>query len=416
MPQPYPDNRFPPIVKGKISEIYPWIGFGTDHLTYLVYYLRKFLKISSEDQSVDRIIKDFFICQNIYLLDSGRSAILVALRALGLKPGEEVLLSAFNCSAVAEAIIQAGGIIKFIEINSKAGLDLDSIKKTIGPKTKGIIVTHVYGLVDDLGDLSNLCKSQEIFLINDLAQTLEDPVANKRLNAYGDVAIYSFGPEKHLFALGGGALVTHRNDLIAQIEKNLPKETVSDRALFLVLVERWKYYFTFFALEYLKAFTPLLKRLEVIYSFSPFKTIRLSSQAIKPRLMHSVQKSILARKLRSYSVYLAKTIENFNQIRDKLKDTLFYSDQTLPLYATFRVDPKSRFDMAKYLAKRGVQTVWNYLPLYKADSLGSAELSETEKLWQEVLSIPFRYPMTAGRVNRICRIIDSFTENENSRD
>lgn len=416
MSQSYPDNRFPPIIKGKISEIYPWIGFGKDHLTYLVYNLRKFLKISSENQPVDRIIKDFFICPNIYLLDSGRSAILVALKALGLKPGEEVLLSAFNCSAVAEAIMQAGGIIKFIEINSKAGLDLESIKNTISPKTKGIIVTHVYGLVDNLEDLSNFCKSREIFLINDLAQTLEDPVADKKLNTYGDVAIYSFGPEKHLFALGGGALVTHRDDLMAQIEKNLPKETVSDRSLFLVLVERWKYYFTFFALKYLKAITALLKRLGVIYSFLPHKTVQISSQLIKPRLMHPVQKSMLARKLRLYNVYLAKTIENFNQTRNKLKAHLFYSDQRLPLYATFRVDPKSRFDMAKYLAKRGVQTVWNYLPLYKADNLGSVELPETEKLWQEVLSIPFRYPMTTERVNQICRIINSYIENEDSRD
>ena len=143
---------------------------------------------------------------------------------------------------MAEAIKQAGGIIRFVDINSEAGLNFDSLTKAIGPRTKGLIVTHIYGLVDNLEELHNFCKSQNIFLINDLAQTLEH-LAGPKLNTYGDVALYSFGPEKHLFALGGGALVTHRQDLTAPIEKNLPVETVSDGSLFLVLAERWKYYF-----------------------------------------------------------------------------------------------------------------------------------------------------------------------------
>lgn len=416
MLQPNPDNRFPPIIRGKISEIYPWIGFGKDHLIYLVYYLRKFFKINLENQPADRIIKNFFNCPNIYLLDSCRSAILVALKSLGLKHEEEVLITAFTCPAVAESIIQAGGVVKFVEINSQAGLDLTSIKNTISPKTRGIIVTHSYGLIDDLEKLTSFCQSQKLFLINDLAQTLEDPISEKRLNAYGDLSVYSFGPEKHLFALGGGALVTHQADLVAQIEKNLPKETVSDWSLFLSLVERWKYYFTFFALKYLKITAPLLKRLQVIYNFSAFKIVQLSSWSIQPKFMHPIQKSILARKLISYSVDITKTIENFNQIRNNLKAHLFYSDQILPLYATLRVDAKSRFEMARYLAKKGVQTVWNYLPLYKADNFDSLVLPETEQLWQKVLSIPFRYPMTTERVNQICGIINSYVENANSRD
>lgn len=416
MPQSYLDQRFPPIVKGWISEIYPWIGLGKDHLSYLGYWIRRFSKLRSHNESADRIIGVFLNCPNIYLLDSGRSAILIALQALGLKPGEEVLLSAFNCPAVAEAITQAGGIIKFVDINADAGLNLDSIKNVVGAKTKGLIVAHTYGLIDDLENLSSFCRIQGLFLINDLAQTLENPDSENKLNIYGDVSIYSFGPEKHLFALGGGALVTHRNDLIAQIENNLPKEAVSDHSLFLVLAERWKYYFTFFASKYFKFIGPLLKRLGLIFSFTSVKTIQLSTQLIKPRLMHPVQKSILARKLESYNVYLAKTIENFNQIKNKLKVPLLYSNRILPLYATLRVDAQSRYELAKYLANRGIPTVWNYLPLYKVGSLSSAELPATEKLWPEVLSIPFRYPMTIERINEICRIINSNRENADPRD
>lgn len=417
MKQPQLDNRFPPVINGKISEIYPWGGFLGDHLTFLIYYVKKFLKIKidSNNKLVDPTIKDFFNCQNIYLLDSGRSALVIALKVLGLNPGEEVLLSAFNCAAVAESIIQAGGIIKFVDINSKAGLDINSIKNTISSKTKCIIVTHIYGLVDDLEELSSLCKSRGIFLINDLAQTLENTSSDKKLNTYGDISIYSFGAEKHLFALGGGALVTHRNDLIYQVKKNLPQKTVSDRALFLLLLERWKYYFTFFSLKYLKFIILPLKQLGVIYSFSPFKTIHINDQLIKPKFMHPIQKTLLIKKLRLYKIYFDKTTENFNFLKNELNIHLLYKDQQMPLYATVYIDAGSRFNLAEYLSKRGVQTVWNYFPLYKTGNTNIKGLDETEKLWQRVLSIPFRYPMTNKRVKQICEIINVYKNNENPR-
>jgi dTDP-4-amino-4,6-dideoxygalactose transaminase len=413
MKQPQLDNRFPPVINGKISEIYPWSGFFGDHLTLFICYVKKFFKINSKEEPVDQTIKDFFNCQNIYLLDSGRSALVIALKALGLNPGEEVLLSAFNCTAVAESIIQAGGIIKFVDINSKAGLDINSIKNTISPKTKCIIVTHIYGLVDDLEELSSLCKSRGIFLINDLAQTLENPSSDKKLNTYGDVSIYSFGAEKHLFALGGGAIVTHRNNLVDKIGKNLPQEIVSDRSLFILLLERWKYYFTFFSLKYLKVIILPLKQAGLIFKFLPIKTIYLSDQLIKPKFMHPVQKSLLIKKLRLYKIYFDKTTDNFNYLKNELNVYLLHKDQQMPLYATICIDAESRFNLAEYLSKHGVQTVWNYLPLYKNESLNKIELGETEKLWQGVLSIPFRYPMTNKRVKQICEIINIYKNNEN---
>ncbi len=413
MLQPYPDNRFPPIIKGSISEIYPWIECGQDHLDFLKYSISNILKINS-NISNDRIIQNFFNCPNIFLVDSGRSALVIALQSLEIKPDDEVLISAFNCPAVAEAIIQTGASIKFTELNQDGSLNLDAVKRDIGPKTKGLIVTHVYGLVDDLKQLSDICNDQGIFLINDLAQTLENPDSNKKLNLYGDMSIYSFGPEKHLFSLGGGGLITHKEDLKIVIKKNLPVKTFSLLSVFLILTGRWKYFFTFFISKNIPVLRRLLADLHLIYSFTGNKMPE-SLRITTPRLMHPLQKSILARKIQKYNLYLSRTIENFNEIKKQFNTRLLDADESLPLYATLRVDAKGRFAMSEYLSRHGIQTVWNYLPLYKTPGIGQAALPMTESLWQEVLSIPFRYPMTIDRVKQVCEIIKSYFNHADPR-
>src|SRR5690606_1455958 len=157
--------------------------------------------------------------QEVYLLDSGRSALVVALKSSNLNPGDEVLLAAFNCPAVADAVFVAGGVPKYIDVDIEGQISLESVKQNFSSRTKVLVFTHPYGAVSKsrVLQLQQFCEEQGVVFINDLAQVIEDPLSIERFNHYGDMSVYSFGPEKHIFAMGGGALVVRNKDSISKV-------------------------------------------------------------------------------------------------------------------------------------------------------------------------------------------------------
>lgn len=408
---------FPPIINGKIEEIYPWTGFWHDHADCVRYLFKKILPLKNVDRKNDSTIHKYFGSSRVYLLDSGRSSILLALKVLGIKAQDEVILTAFNCPAVVEPILYTKGVPRFIDINPTCGIDFDLLKKSINCRTRGIIVTHTFGLIDDLDNLSRLCRERNIFLINDLSQTLENTLSDIKLNRYGDISVYSFGPEKQLFALGGGAMVVNREDLLKKAEINLPEDFVSFSSILMTFARRWKYYFSFFIYVSFSELLSFFILTGLVYNFGKEKNIKIDQGNTSIKNMNSFQKSILARKLLEHKNNIEATLDNFIYIKNNLRFTLLSAEKMLPLYATMILSEGERFDVSEYLSKNGVQTVWNYLPLYKSSdiSVDPNSLPNTEQMWKRVLSIPFRYPINKKRIKEICRIINSYDKNEDHR-
>jgi dTDP-4-amino-4,6-dideoxygalactose transaminase len=141
---------------------------------------------------------------------NGTDALVVALRTLGLAPGDEVIVPAFSFFATAEAVLLAGGTPVFCDIDPATyNLDVDDAAARVTERTVGIVGVHLYGRPFDLERVGELCKRRGLWLVEDAAQAHGARYRGQRVGTFGALAAWSFYPTKNLGAFGdAGALST----------------------------------------------------------------------------------------------------------------------------------------------------------------------------------------------------------------
>ncbi len=152
-------------------------------------------------------------------LSSGTAAISVALQALGVGPGDEVIIPAFTYFATAGAVVQVGARPVLADVEPvRFGLDAASAESRIGPKTRVIMPVHLYGLPCDLPSLRPIAERRGIPLLEDAAQAIGASDRGVRVGVGTAGATLSFFPTKNLGGLGdGGGFLTEREDLAAAV-------------------------------------------------------------------------------------------------------------------------------------------------------------------------------------------------------
>src|SRR5437870_8016209 len=145
--------------------------------------------------------------------NSGRSAIEVAIRALGLNQGDEVIVSSFCCLGAVLPILRAGCIPVFADVDDTLNIDPEKISCLISGRTRAILVPHLFGRPARIDDISRLAQEHSLFVIDDAAQAFGATLYGKPVGGFGDVGIVSFGPGKTLVATGGGVLVTNHREV-----------------------------------------------------------------------------------------------------------------------------------------------------------------------------------------------------------
>lgn len=142
---------------------------------------------------------------------NGTDALLLALRALGIGPGDEVLLPANTFVATAEAVVLAGAVPRFVDVDPGTLLMTTAhVEAGLTERTAAVIAVHLYGQMCDMDALSAVCRRAGVALLEDAAQAHGATWRGRRAGSVGDVACFSFYPGKNLGALGdGGAIVTN---------------------------------------------------------------------------------------------------------------------------------------------------------------------------------------------------------------
>lgn len=148
-------------------------------------------------------------------VSSGTDALLVALMALGVGPGDEVITSPFTFFATAGCIARVGARPVFVDIQPETfNIDPSKIEAAATPKTKAIIPVHLFGQTADMAPILAQARRRKLAVIEDAAQAIGARENGERAGAIGDVGCLSFYPSKNLSALGdAGACVTNRPDL-----------------------------------------------------------------------------------------------------------------------------------------------------------------------------------------------------------
>ena len=152
-------------------------------------------------------------------VDNGLDAILLGLKASGIKEGDEVIVQANGYIATMLGIMQSGAIPVFIEPDEYYQLDAKRIENAVTKRTRAVLVTHLYGLATRMDPIIHICKDKGLMLFEDCAQSHFAPYKGVNTGLFGDAAFFSFYPTKNLGGFGdGGGVVSKNKDIIEKVK------------------------------------------------------------------------------------------------------------------------------------------------------------------------------------------------------
>ena len=141
-------------------------------------------------------------------VSNGSAALDIAIRALNIGPGDEVIMPTFTIISPAQSVVTAGATPVLVDSDPLTwNMDVSQIENKITPKTKAILVVHIYGLPVDMDLVIDLCKKYKLLLIEDAAEMHGQTYKGRKCGSLGDISTFSFYPNKHITTGEGGMIV-----------------------------------------------------------------------------------------------------------------------------------------------------------------------------------------------------------------
>lgn len=174
-----------------------------------------------EVEELERAFAEYLGVEGCVGVANGTDALVVALRALDLEPGDEVIVPAFTFIASAAAVVLAGGRPVFADVEAETlNLDPASVAERLGERTVGVIGVHLYGRPFAVAPLEELCAEHDLWLLEDAAQAHGAAYRGRKVGGFGRLATWSFYPAKNLGCFGdGGAVTGNRPELLERVRR-----------------------------------------------------------------------------------------------------------------------------------------------------------------------------------------------------
>jgi perosamine synthetase len=288
---------------------------------------------------------------------SGRCALYIILKALGVGKANEVIIPSFACGALADAVLRCGARPVLADVSSETGLmDCGSVQASLTARTRAIVPVHYEGLACDMGELRDLATSNTLFLVEDCAQVLGTKHEGNIVGTIGDVAFFSFGPDKPLTTGHGGMITTSSHEVIAalndastevkqaqRLEGRMALRTLLETA---ILYRKEVYGFTSFA------HVPLIALISHVRGPNQFQSSRISRLAAQVGLLQ----------LKRIRRIIASRIANASILHRELEDSKYvscpeYDNRTEPVFLRYTVlarKPQQRERLVATLKRNGV--------------------------------------------------------------
>ena len=308
-------------------------------------------------------------------LGNGTDALLLSLTALGVGPGDEVVVPANTFIATAAAVVRAGATPRFADVSDDTLLmTADTLAAAITPRTRAVIIVHLYGQLPDMAGLAAIAQQTGIAVIEDAAQAHGAEWGGRRAGSFGAVACFSFYPAKNLGAFGdAGAVTTSRPELADEI-RSLANHGRS-------------------------------------HGHSHYDHDRIGTNS----RLDALQAILLSGKLAHLEEWTERRIALASRYREQLGGDEFTGTglkltATAPLarhvYHLFVVRVARRDSVRAALARRGIQTGVHYpVPCHRQPplrQLAERPLPVAERAAGEVLSLPMFPHMTDRQVDYVC--------------
>jgi len=175
--------------------------------------------LGPEVERLEQALSHYFHCEHAIACASGSDALLLALMALNVGPGDEVIVPSFTFFATASAVVRLGAKPVFADIDPFTyNISPREVARLIHKNTKAIIPVHLFGQAAEMEPILELAKQHEIFVIEDAAQAIGAEYQGRRVGSLGQIGCFSFYPTKNLGAMGDAGMITTRNaDLAEQL-------------------------------------------------------------------------------------------------------------------------------------------------------------------------------------------------------
>ena len=163
---------------------------------------------------------DYVGAEYAIALNSGTDALVIAMKALGLREGDEIITTPFTFFATAETIAMVGAKPVFVDVcEDTYNIDVTKIEEKITEKTKAIIPVHIFGQPADMDEIRKIADKHNLVVIEDACQAVGSAIGNKMIGSMGDAACFSFFPTKNLGGFGDGGMITTNDEKVATICK-----------------------------------------------------------------------------------------------------------------------------------------------------------------------------------------------------
>ena len=173
--------------------------------------------LGTEVEALEAEIAAYSGCAYGVGVSSGSDALLVALMALDLRPGEEVITTPYTFFATAGAVARLGGRPVFVEIDPATfNLDPDRLEAAITPRSRAVIPIHLFGQMAEMDPIMEIARRNGLAVIEDAAQAIGAEYRSRRAGSFGDLTCFSFFPSKNLGGAGDGGMITTNDPKLAE--------------------------------------------------------------------------------------------------------------------------------------------------------------------------------------------------------
>jgi len=331
--------------------------------------------LGEQVKSFEREFAEFLRVDNCVGVANGTDALALALRAVGVGPGDEVITVSHSAVATVAAVEQIGAVPVLADISGHTRcIEPGGIPELISSKTKAILPVHIYGQPAPMQGILAIAKQFGLSIVEDCAQAHGAEIDGQKVGSFGDAAAFSFYPTKNLGALGdGGAVVTD-------------DPTTADRVR--ILREYgWR-------TRYVSSEKGLNSRLDEI-----------QAAILRVKLKHLPTANLRRRNIAS--AYRSSLLNGSVQAPDDIKGT------THAMHL-FVVETEKRDELSCFLQKLQIATVLHYpqpiheQPAYRGRLRGSNHLPMTESFYRRHLSLPMYAELTDAQVDRVCRALEAW--------
>lgn len=338
---------------------------------------------------------------------NGTDALIIALKALGIGEGDEVITTPWTFFATAESISFVGATPVFADVRLDTfNIDPTKIEEKITPKTKAIMPVHIFGQPCDMDEINRIAKKHNLYVIEDAAQAVGSEYKGQKIGTLSDIATFSFFPTKNLGCAGDGGMIVTNDDNLATICRALRTHGSGENGQ--------KAYNIIHNLD--EKLNEEKNVDNTVYNPLKYYNYLIGHNS----RLDEIQAAILRVKLKYLNEWNDKRRENAKFYNENLKDTRLvtpYEENNVKhIYHLYILQSEKREEIVEFLNKKGIATgIYYPVPLhlqkaYKDLGYKEGDLPNAEYLSHRTFAIPMFAELTDEEKEYIVNTIKEFDE------